>query len=211
MIRPLPGQRAATAKAGGDRADDPESRAGGDAHASLATLGRRAVLWALLVSALLFAILFGGLALLLVALLPPASLHAPWLLWLAPGLPALLALAASLGLARRPHGRPAGAAGEGGSPAGSGAGPGLPDSLARIFGLGDGTWARSGTSTALARLLADSLARRWTRHPWRTVLLAAGIGALLAWLGPRRLLAAWPWGLRRVPGALLAALLRRWV
>ena len=59
---------------------------------------RRALLQAGMAVGALVAVLLAGVAVMLWAVTPPAAVHAPWALWLAPGLPALAALACLLAL-----------------------------------------------------------------------------------------------------------------
>ncbi|MFG5408188.1 hypothetical protein ABXN37_08780 [Piscinibacter sakaiensis] len=73
---------------------------------ALESLRRRTLLATLLVVCLLLALTLTGVALLLVAALPPASMHAPWLLVAVPALPWLGALVAGLGLRQAPRQRP---------------------------------------------------------------------------------------------------------
>lgn len=81
-----------------------------DAYAALAKLElrsasgawrARALLHAVGIGAVLLALLLGGVALLLMALMPVAQMHAPWLLWAVPAAPALVAAACLLWIGLR--------------------------------------------------------------------------------------------------------------
>ncbi|WP_395701501.1 hypothetical protein [Aquabacterium sp.] len=182
--------------------------AAADAGAAAAAWRRRSLLLGATVLCLLLAAGLGGMALLLVAVLPLSAMPQPWLLAVVPAVPLLAALTCALMLWRQPVQAP------------------FAQLRQRLADEGSRLAATPAAGAALPagalRPVLRALRRSTRQAPLLTLLAAAGAGAALVatrpWRWPlfSRLCAPWPgqlggWLLQQLAQPATQALLGSWL